>query len=97
MDEDALYKELCDKVAELHQLWWESVWSEFAFYEFQGKLPDDFTFEDIWANFNEKAKDLYKAGFDIEIMITEFEERGAPIKVIAVDYITIAEKAKCVS
>lgn len=68
-----------------------------AFYEFQGKLPDGFTFEDIWDNFNEKAKDLYKAGFDIETMIAEFEEKGAPVRATAVDYITIVEKAKCIS
>jgi hypothetical protein len=90
-------KILLAKVMELHNAWWEAIWSEIAWDE-HDQNPADFalTIQEDWDRFNRVADVLKTAGFDLEVLVNEFEVKGDPAaRITADEYVAIAERARC--
>lgn len=90
-------KILLAKVTELHNAWWEAIWSEIAWSEY-GQEPADFalTIQRDWDRFNRVAEVLEAAGFDPKVLVNEFEVKGDPAaRITADEYVVMAEKARC--
>jgi len=87
---------LLARVGELHEAWWEAVWSEIAWDE-HCQEPAGFalTIKESWDRFNRVAKILECAGFSPGILVVEFEARGDPKATTAADHAAMAEKARC--
>jgi hypothetical protein len=88
---------LLAKVMELHNAWWEAVWSEIAWDEHSRESVDfALTIQRGWDRFNRVADVLEIAGFDPKILVTEFETKGDPAAQITADeYVVMAERARC--
>lgn len=90
-------KILLARVMELHNVWWEAIWSEIAWDE-HSQEPVDFalTIQRDWDRFNRVAEVLKTAGFDPKLLVNEFEIKGDPaVHITADEYIIMAERARC--
>ncbi len=81
------------RIAELHGLWWDGVWSELAWHE-HGNEPIEFalTIGELWDRFNRTAEN---AGFDSSALVAEFEAKGDPRATTSEDYAAMLGRMRC--